>query len=176
MSAENLSITVGQIEGLDTVIRELNDLEPGLVKQLRKDLVTEVKPLIAIVKRKVESSKPFLSGFEHSGRTGLRGNPIKVTARTSTRKRAGKTSLVSIRTSSEAATIADMAGRKTGRGKTPQGQALIANLTARSGKPSRYIYPSIENEIPRIQQSTLKIVEEYAKKVNRRLLVTKSES
>jgi hypothetical protein len=169
-------MTIGQIQGLDTVVRELNDLEPGLVGALRKDLVTEVKPLLTIIKRRVESSKPFLSGFQHSGRTGLAGNPIRVTARTSVRKKAGKTTLLSIRTTSAAAEIADMAGRKTGRGKTPQGQALIANLTSRYGKPSRFVYPSVENEIPRIQQSALKIIEDYSKKVNRRLMTSSEAS
>ena len=169
--AENLRIFVPQIIGLDIVVRELNDLEPGLVKQLKKDLVTEIKPLYQTIKSTIESSKPFLSGFQHSGRTGISKNTVRVTGKAVTGRRGRKTSLVSIRTTSAAAEIADMAGRKTGRGKTPAGQALIANLTARYGKASRFIYPSIEKEIPRVQASITKIVEKYADMVNRKLLI-----
>jgi hypothetical protein len=111
--AENLRIFVPQIIGLDIVVRELNDLEPGLVKQMKKDLVTEIKPLYQTIKSTIESSKPFLSGFQHSGRTGISKNPVRVTGKAVTGRRGRKTSLVSIRTTSAAAEIADMAGRKT---------------------------------------------------------------
>ena len=50
LADSNLRIFVPGIIGLDTIVRELDDLEPGLVKQLRKDLVTEIKPLYRIVK------------------------------------------------------------------------------------------------------------------------------
>jgi hypothetical protein len=171
MSAENLSLTVGQIQGLNTVVRELEDLEPGLVKQLRNDLVTEIKPLYTVIKRRIESSKPFLSGFEHNGETGLNRAQIKVTGKASTRKRAGKNTLLSVRASTNVVRLADMSGRKNPRGRTAAGQAMIANLNASHRGPSRFVWPSVENEIPKIQQSTLKIVEDYANKVNRRILL-----
>jgi hypothetical protein len=167
----NLRIFVPGIMGLDSLVRELNDLEPGLVKQLRKDLVTEIQPLYKIIKSTVESKKPFLSGFEHSGRTGLAKNPIKVTGKAvTTRRKFNKTSLVSIRTTSAAAQIADMSGRKAS-GRTEAGKAMIANLSARFGGASRFIYPSIEKEIPRVQQAMLNIIEKYSDMVNRRLMV-----
>jgi hypothetical protein len=170
--AENLQIFVPEIIGLDFVVRELNDLEPGLVKQLKQELVTEIKPLYQIVKSNIEKSRPFLSGFNHSGRTGDKGKTIKVTGRAVTGRRGRKTSLVSIRTTSVPAVIADMAGRGSS-GRTDSGKAMIANL---SGSPSRYIYPAIERQIPRVQASITKIVEKYADMVNRRLIIKREDS
>jgi hypothetical protein len=63
-----------------------------------------------------------------------------------------------------------MAGRGS-KGRTESGQAMIANLTSKHGKASRFIYPSIEKEIPRVQASITKIVEKYADMVNRKLLI-----
>jgi hypothetical protein len=183
LEGTNLRIFVPEIIGLDFVIRELNDLEPGLVKQLKKDLVTEIKPLYQIVKSNIEKSRPYLSGFDHSGRTGDKGKTIKVTGRAVTGRRGRKTSLVSIRTSGAAAVIADMAGRGSS-GRTESGKAMIANLTTKKGdsrlggygKASRFVYPSIEKEIPRVQASVKKIVEKYADMVNRKLLFTSKDS
>jgi hypothetical protein len=175
LEGTNLRIFVPEIIGLDFVIRELNDLEPGLVKQLKKDLVTEIKPLYQIVKSNIEKSRPYLSGFDHSGRTGDKGKTIKVTGRAVTGRRGRKTSLVSIRTTGVAAVIADMAGRGS-KGRTESGQAMIANLTSKHGKASRFVYPSIEKEIPRVQASVKKIVEKYADMVNRKLLFTSKDS
>jgi septum formation topological specificity factor MinE len=172
----NLRIFVPGIIGLDTIVRELNDLEPGLVKQLRKDLVTEIKPLYTIIKRNIESSKPFLSGFDHDGSKGLRRNPVRVTGKAvTTRRKYNRTSLVSIRTTSAAVQIADMAGRRGPRGYSEKGRQLIANLTSRHGSASRFIYPSIENELPRVRASMLKIIEKYTDMVNRKLIVRNSD-
>lgn len=171
LADSNLRIFVPGIIGLDTIVRELDNLEPGLVKQLRQDLVTEIKPLYKIVKSAIDFKEPFLSGFDHSGRTGIKSNPVKVTGRAvTTRRKFNKTSLVSIRTTSAAVQIADMAGRKAS-GRTEAGKALIANLTSRHGSASRFIYPSIEKEIPRVQRSVLNIIEKYTNMINRKLIV-----
>lgn len=172
LADSNLRIFVPGIMGLDTVVRELNDLEPGLVKQLRQDLVTEIKPLYRIIKSTIDFKEPFLSGFDHEGRTGIKRNPVRVTGKAvTTRRKFNKTSLVSIRTTSAAVQIADMAGRKNGRGRTETGQKMIANLTARFGSASRFIYPSIEKEIPRVQRTMLDIIEKYTNMINRKLMI-----
>ena len=172
LADSNLRIFVPGILGLDTIVRELDNLEPGLVKQLRKDLVTEIKPLYNIVKSAVEFKEPFLSGFDHAGRTGIKRSPVRVTGKAvTTRRKFNRTSLVSIRTTSAAVQIADMAGRKNSRGRTETGQKMIANLTARFGSASRFIYPSIEKEIPRVQRTMLNIIEKYTNMINRKLIV-----
>jgi hypothetical protein len=49
-----------------------------------------------------------------------------------------------------------------------QGQALITNL---SGKPSRYVYPSVEQLLPQIQTEVFKSLETAAAVINRKLNV-----
>ena len=175
LEGTNLRIFVPEIIGLDFVVRELNDLEPGLVKQMKKDLVTEIKPLYQMIKNRVEASRPYLSGFNHSGETGDKGKTVRVTGKAVTGRRGRRTSLVSIRMTSASAVIADMAGRKS-RGKTASGQAMIANLTAKHGKPSRFVYRAVEREIPRVQAAITKIVGKYADIVNRRLIIKREDS
>ena len=171
LADSNLRIFVPGIMGLDSVVRELNDLEPGLVKQLRKDLVTEIKPLYRIIKSTIDFKEPFIRGFDHDGRTGIKRNPVRVTGKAvTTRRKFNRTSLVSIRTTSAAVQIADMAGRKAS-GRTDSGKAMIARLTAKHGSASRFIYPSIEKEIPRVQRTMLDIIEKYTKMVNRKLMI-----
>jgi len=175
LADSNLRIFVPGILGIETIVRELNDLEPGLVKQFRKDLVTEIKPLYTIVKRNIEKSRPFIDGFEHSGRTGDIGKTVRVTGKAvTTRRKYNRTSLVSIRATSASAVIADMAGRGSG-GRTDSGKAMIAKLTGKHGSASRFVYPSIERELPRVRASMLKIIEKYTDMVNRKLIVRNSD-
>lgn len=168
--AANLRIEAPEVIGVVELIAELKDTEPEMIKVLRKEIVTEIKPLYKIIKSNLESSKPFLSGFDHDGRTGLRRNPIRVTGKAVRTRRGKKTSLVSIRTVSGAVEIADMAGRKN-EPNTRQGEALIAQLTERFGAASRFIYPSIENELPRVRASILKILEKYGDAKSRKILL-----
>jgi hypothetical protein len=175
LEGTSLRIFVPEIIGLDFVVRQLNDLEPGLVKQLKQELVTEIKPLYQIVKSNIEKSRPYIKGFNHSGRTGDKGATVRVTGRAVTGRRGRKTSLVSIRTTGAAAVIADMAGRGSS-GRTDSGKAMIAKLSSRHGAASRFIYPAIEREIPRVQASITKIVQKYADMVNRKLLIAGRDS
>jgi septum formation topological specificity factor MinE len=168
-SVENLRIYIPEVIGVQELIRELKDTEPELVKQMRKDLITEIKPLYGMIKSNIPTTAP-LSGFSHYGRTGWKKNPVKVTGKAVTSSRGGKTNLVSIRTTSAAVEIADMAGRKA-NGNTEQGQAMIANLRARFGGASRFVYPAIEKEIPKVRQSLVKIIERYAEVKSRKILV-----
>jgi hypothetical protein len=69
-----------------------------------------------------------------------------------------------------------MSGRKNGRGRTESGQAMIANLTQRFGNASRFIYPSIEKEIPRVQKAMLDIIEKYTDMINRKLILKTEDS
>jgi hypothetical protein len=146
--------------GAEQVIKDLKKIEPDLYKQLRKDIVTEIKPLYAKIKANIPPVSP-LSGFYHNGRTAW-GGPIKVVGKISTRKRRGRTSLVSIRTTNTAVEIIDMAGRKS-RGDTPAGRAMIQNLP---GKASRYIYPAVNNYVTTLNQSVIRAIDNYAKTIN----------
>lgn len=165
-----VSLEVGNIIGVQFVIAELRETEPKLINQLRKDLVGEATPLLPNLRSGIPNTAP-LPGMEHRGNTGWAPERIKVTAKANFRKRAGKQTLISFRASTNALRLADMSGRRA-RGKTPSGQAMIAALSRREGtRPSRYVYPSVEKELPSLQKSMIKIIEEYAAKVSRKIAV-----
>lgn len=110
--------------------------------------------------------------------------------KTSGSKRYGSTSLLSVRVLAPATVIADMAGRsgrfidKGSRGSgytrnyerngvvmkhklNGQGRGMIRKLDA-LGRPSRFIWPSIEADRPRLMLKVQGIVERYIMKANRR--------
>jgi hypothetical protein len=146
--------------GAQDVLRELRKVEPNIYKQVRTDIISQLKPLYSIIKMNIPTRSP-LSGFNHQGRTGW-GKPIKVVGNISLRKRPGKTSLVSIRTQNTAVQIQDMAGRKS-NGNTSAGEAMIQNLP---GAASRYVYPAVEKYVPVLNNDIMKIVDHYSKELN----------
>ena len=193
-SVENLNIEIPEILGVQQVIKELKDIDPDHIKFLRKEIITEIKPLYNMIKSQIPATRP-LSGMEHLGRTRW-NQPTRVTGKVSFRTRGGKNSLVSIRTVSAAVEMADMAGRKgnfnvgrsggnaglsaeyTIRGRrrrhtlNNQGKVMSEKLTSRNnGKgPSRYIWPSIESQLPFVRERIREILDKYAEIVNRKLM------
>lgn len=170
MSAENVNLIVGDIIGIQFVIEELKNTEPQLLAQFRKDLVAEAEPLLPKIRSAIPNNAP-LSGMEHRGETGYDPARIKITSKANFRKRAGRQSLMSFRVSSNAMRLADMAGRKAS-GKTASGRAMIAALNKEKGKkPSRFVYPSVEKELPALQKIMLNIIDDYAAKVSKKILI-----
>lgn len=117
-----------QVFGIDETIAELKMLDENLVKSLRKDLVTTVRPIAQSIKAYIPSQPPLMGrasdrngGMNHSGRTAWNKSAIKVSVRTSFTKKTvrNESAIVSIRVGgkgdtpgSAALQIADMAGRK----------------------------------------------------------------
>jgi hypothetical protein len=189
---QNLNMRVPEIIGLQAVIRDLNDLDKDLLRQMRKEIITEIRPLYSVIKSRIPSTRP-LRGFDHNGRTSW-NKPVRVTGKVSYRTRQGRNSLVSIRTSSAAVELADMAGKRnkfdvgregshsgfsaeyTIRGRrrrhrlNGQGKKMVEKL---GGTPSRYVWPAVEQFLPMITQKVKGIVDSYADIVNRKLIQTK---
>lgn len=188
----NLNMSIPQIYGLNEVISELRAIEPDSLRAMRKEVITELRPLYSAIKSNIPTSSP-LKGFNHSGRTAW-GGSVKVTGNISFRKRMGKTTLVSIRTTNAAVEISDMAGRagkfdvgregamsgfsapymRNGREVrhrlNGQGQAMVNKLNSTSGeRPSRFIYPVIERSRPLIVSRLQNILDKYSASVNRKL-------
>lgn len=181
------------IRGLDAVVRELKDIDPNHVKAMRKEIITEIKPLYTMIKQAIPNSRP-MSGMVHNGRTRW-NQPVRVTGKMSYRRRGNKSTLVSIRTVSPAVEMADMAGRvgkfdvgREGaysgfsaeynfRGSprrhvlNGQGRNFVDVLDARVGKKaSRFVWPSVEKNKDYIVERLRKILDRYAEMVNRRLM------
>jgi hypothetical protein len=189
---QNLNMHIPEIIGVQAVIRDLNNLDKDLLRQMRREIITEIRPLYSVIKSSIPSTRP-LSGFDHNGRTSW-NQPVRVTGKVSYRSRQGRNSLVSIRTVSSAVEIADMAGKRnkfdvgregsnkgfsaeyTIRGRrrrhrlNGQGAAMVRGL---GGTPSRYVWPAVEQFRPLLTQKIKTIVDNYAEIVNRKLLETK---
>lgn len=160
MTAE---VQIRGIVGVNEMIKELKQIEPELYRQLRKDLIQDVKPLYSVIKSRIPVEAP-LSGMNNQGRLGW-GKPVRVSAKINMRKRRGYTSLLSVKTSNAAVEMVDMAGSAS-QGKTASGRAMIANLP---GKPSRYVWAAATRYLPQIVDSANKTLERYSKIKNRTL-------
>jgi hypothetical protein len=156
-------VQIRGIAGVNEMIKELKKIEPELYRQLRKDLITDVKPLYQIIKSRIPIEPP-LSGMYNNGRLGW-GKAVRVTAKINMRKRRGYTSLLSVKTSNAAVEMVDMAGIASS-GKTASGKAMIKNLP---GKPSRYVWKAAERYLPQIIEAANKTLERYSKIKNRTL-------
>lgn len=119
------SLSVG-VENVAQTFKVIRNIDPGLVKELRKDLSSDLKPLAKAIAQKYPS-QPTLSGFMQTyGRWGwdkVTGT-VKITPG-KTRKGAGRNNLVSLSMNYKTATpfVLDMIGRKN-PGISPQGRAL----------------------------------------------------
>lgn len=143
--------------GAEDVLRELKKIEPNLYKEVQTQIINDLRPLYDKIKSSIPPIAP-LTGFNHQGRTGW-GKPTKVVGKISLRKRVGKRSLVSVRTTNAAVQIADLAGR----GHTPSGKKMVENLP---GAASRYVFPAVEKYIPTLNRDIIKIVEKYSQELN----------
>lgn len=155
-----MNLEPGVVYGAEQMLKDLRKVEPELYKAVRAEIINEIKPLYGKIKANIPKTSP-LKGFNHQGRTGW-GGPVRVLGKINTRKKAGKTSLVSIRTENAAIQIQDMAGRKT-NGRTASGEAMIKNLP---GAASRYVYPAVERNVGDINQAVIKLIDKYSSRKN----------
>lgn len=178
--------------GIRETIQVMQQFEPEMYKQFRKDIRAITNPAVSAIKSTVPSVAP-LSGMMNNGRTGWSG----VTAGTSITpmqrsKGFGSTTsnLIAITATGKSKqygfNIADMAGRGSGYGRRPksvtrpyvrngrtmqhrlngQGQAMIRNLAK---QPSRYVYPAIESKLPAIINEVNSSLFKWSATMNRKL-------
>ena len=161
-------VQIQGISGVNEMIRELRQVEPELYKQLRKDLITDVKPLYSIIKSRIPIKAP-LSGMYNNGRLGW-GKVVRVTTKINLKKRRGFTSLVSIKTTNAVVEMIDRAGSKNSNGITKAGASMISYLPQLNPpSTSRYIWPAVEKYVPQIIEAANKTLERYSKIKNRTL-------
>jgi hypothetical protein len=158
-------VQIGGIVGVNQMIKELRQVEPELYRQLRKDLINDVKPLYRAIRSNIPPVAP-LSGLNNNGRLAW-GKPVRVSAKINLKQKRGFTSLLTVRTENAAVEMIDMAGSKS-TGNTLQGRAMIANL---SGKASRYVWPAANRFLPEIIKAANNTLERYSKIKNRTLEV-----
>lgn len=116
MNAIRKSGLTAQIEGVKETLRLLEAVQPGSIKELRKDIKTIIEPSLSAIRANVPTSAP-LSGMAHYGRTRFERPVVKSTLITSNSKYRGTSPLIRIEVvaapDSAGFEIADMAGRRT---------------------------------------------------------------
>jgi hypothetical protein len=105
-----------QIQGVRETLQLLDAVQPGSIKELRKDIKTILEPTLSAIKSNVPGSAP-LSGMNHNGRTRFGRPQVKSTLITAQAKYRDSSPLIRIEVvndpNSVGFEIADMAGRRT---------------------------------------------------------------
>ena len=170
------------------LLKDLENLEPGMKKQLVRDSKDVAKPIVSIIKSQIPTVAP-LSGMAHHGRTGWgQGKPanqVQIKFRSGRSRYRAITSLLSIWVTSPMTSIADVAGKGSMRKavkvtseyaykdgtrrhtNTSQGRWMIRKLKERN--LNNFIWPNVEDRIEDAQAEVKLIINRYEAKVNRKL-------
>ena len=105
-----------RIEGVKETLQLLDAVQPGSIRELRKDIRRIAEPAVTAIKSSLPSTAP-LSGMQHYGRTRYAGAKVRANLDLRAQRLSNSHSLVRIEVISpgDAAglEIADMAGRKS---------------------------------------------------------------
>ena len=105
-----------RITGVKETLRLLDAVQPGSIKELRKDVRRIAEPAVTAIRSNLPVTAP-LSGMSHYGRTRYAGAKVKAELQLRDSKVSNTSSLVrlSVQSPGDAAglEIADMAGRKS---------------------------------------------------------------
>ena len=105
-----------RIQGVKETLQLLDAVQPGSIKELRKDVRRIAEPAVTAIRSNLPVTSP-LSGMTHYGRTRFAGAKVKAELQTRDSRSSNTSSLVrlSVQSPGDAAglEIADMAGRKS---------------------------------------------------------------
>lgn len=164
--------TTVQVQGVKETLRILKQVHPELRKALIKEMRTAAKPLVQEIQRQLPVEAP-LSGMDNDGRLAWnsarvkRSVKLKVGGKKVRSQRGQEFPLLRVTIADPDASMFDMAGRG-GNGNTPQGQAMIRNLS-RFGAPSRTAYPSADKRLPEVTKGVLDAIDKAAAQINREI-------
>jgi len=191
-----IKLEKGEVTGLQSAIRELNQIDRGIVKQLRKDLKSELTGEAKELAASVPASPPPMSGFNHKGRTRWNGAKGSVSVAPS-RIRKGKNThpIVTIRLTGKGNSVgfdvAEMAGlrnlrwsvsqtKSSTRNGQPwershsrkQGKKFVQSLQASATfkfKGGRFAYGFFLRQRKGINKKAVKVMDRFAKKFNKKV-------
>lgn len=176
-------ITLGKqtkVTGLDRAIRELDKVDKGIVRQLRKDMRQESSPILKEIVGDVNVGAP-LSGMVGTNRTAWSGVKGGFSFRPNARsKTGGYVPIINMTLKSKGKTagfeIAEMAGSKNlafSKNKA-RGRQFVGALSQRSGnrfKAGRFGYSAFLKRRPDVQKAVIKIINDFANDFNKRIRV-----
>ena len=169
-----------KVTGLGEVMQILQGISPELVKEARKEFKTSARPIVNAIraafpevalsrwKPPQQTSAPGV--VERSGTKRLpaysagevrRKTNVSVQSKRR-RNMGGRVLLIRIRSTSAAVDALDMGGKVSN-------SQFTRNMTAKHGKPSRFIWPTVEKYEPEIEKTLLMARESMTRTVNRQL-------
>lgn len=169
--------------------RALRQIEPGLLKEMRKEIRAIAKPIDTQIKQNIPAEAPMRGMRISKGRLSWLGSKKPKSTSILNRVRASgrslTTALVAVQLNSPAVSMSDMAGRvnksrpvsreytirlrngdivKRRHKVTTQGQQMIRKLGSAA---SRYGWPALENKIDAVAREIDKVIEKYYRIANR---------
>jgi len=174
-----IKIEKGKVTGIQKAIRELNQIDKGIVKQLRADMKSALAPDAKQLAASVPATPAPLSGFNHTGRTRWNGAKGTVSV-TPSRIRKGKdehpivTFKLTGKGNSAGFDVAEMAGTRNLRysKNRSSGSKFVKNLERRAPfkfQGGRFAYGVFLQQRKPIQKKALKVFDKFAKKFNKKV-------
>lgn len=166
-----------EVRGAKEVLRELRKIDPEARKSFNKEAKRIVKPAIDVAQAKYPwkilsgmarpwTTKSGRALFPYTQSAAQKG--VKPSVNTSR----SKNYVLAVIQKDVAASIVDMAGKKTkgrsGPGST-SGERFVYNVTGVLGQPSRVMWPAVEGQMPAIEDEMRKVLDEVAVRVNRKI-------
>jgi len=169
-----------KVTGLDRAVRQLNNVDKDIVKQLRKDMRQESSPILKDIVSAVDVGAP-LSGMRGSSRTSWSGVKGGFSFRPNAKaKTGGYVPIISMTLRSKGKTagfeIAEMAGSKNlifSKNKA-RGRQFVSALQKSSGSPfkaGRFGYSQFLKRRPEVQQAVIKIIQDFSDQFNKKIRI-----
>jgi len=161
-----------EAEGIRQAVKHLREVDPQLVKDLRKDLRTKVSPFAKQV-AEAFPPEPIISGMRSNTRLGWSAARASVSV-TPGRSRKTGNHLVSIRVNPVGGRVGILLAEAAGRassGQVPRGRNMIKGLNSRQqmkGKAGRFAYTKFRLLRPDAMKLAFGIVERTVGDINRR--------
>lgn len=173
-----IKLEKGKVTGLQRAIRELNQIDKGIVKQLRADMKSALAPNAKALASSVPTQPP-LRGFNHTGRTKWTGAKGSVSV-TPSRIRKGKDEhpIVTLKLTGKSSgvgfDIAEKAGMRDLRysKNRARGKQFVDALSRRAPfkfDGGRFAYGFFLQDRQPIQKEALKVFDKFAKKFNKKV-------
>jgi hypothetical protein len=168
------------VQGLGEVNQILQSISPELAKEARKEFKTSARPIVnairaafpevALSRLHAPKQTGSPSSVERAGAARLpayKASEVRRKTNVSVQSKRGREKgtrslLIRIRSTSAAVDALDMGGKVSN-------SQFTRNMTAKHGKPSRFIWPTVEKYEPDIEKTLLMARESMTRTVNAQL-------
>ena len=158
---------------LKRLTMELKEIDPGLARQMTKDLKSGLLPFASAIQREMPTESP-LSGMVHSGRTGWSPAIVKVSATPGSGwGRSIARIVIEGKPNPAMLKIAEFAGSSNRTKNFGSGRSLITNLDRKGfnlvkGRGGRFGFAAYYKKQPEMLRIIETIIDDFVKMTNKR--------